>query len=95
MEEEYADNEPNYLMLAQIQLPLEEAENDAHQYDDEREEIGGFNFSSDKVQIIQEINHIGEVNKALQNPFRNKDSQHLIIASIHPSLLKMVHAILI
>jgi histone-binding protein RBBP4 len=67
-----SDNEPNYLMLAQVQLPLEDAENDARQYDDERGEIGGFGCANGKVQVIQQINHDGEVNRARympQNPF--------------------------
>jgi histone-binding protein RBBP4 len=44
-----SENEPNYLMLAQVQLPLEDSENDARQYDDERGEMGGFGCSSGKV----------------------------------------------
>lgn len=44
-----SDNEPNHLMLAQVQLPLEDAENDARQYDDEHGEIGGFGCASGKV----------------------------------------------
>eukprot|EP00249_Psilotum_nudum_P016540 c25873_g1_i2 orf=449-1723(-) len=67
-----SDNEPNYLMLAEVQLPLEDLESDARQYDDERGEIGGFGCANGKVQIIQQINHDGEVNRARympQNPF--------------------------
>ena len=44
-----SDNEPNYLMIAQVQLPLEDSENNARQYDDERGEYGGFGCSSGKV----------------------------------------------
>lgn len=44
-----SENEPNYLMLAQVQLPLEDSENDARQYDDERGDMGGFGCSSGKV----------------------------------------------
>ncbi|KAL5977376.1 Chromatin assembly complex, subunit 3 [Asimina triloba] len=67
-----SENEPNYLMLAQVQLPLEDAENDARQYEDDRGEVGGFGCTNGKVQIIQQINHDGEVNRARympQNPF--------------------------
>ncbi|BBN09599.1 histone-binding protein RBBP4 [Marchantia polymorpha subsp. ruderalis] len=71
-----SDNEPNYLMLAEVQLPLDDTENDARHYDDERGEIGGFGVASGKVkqrvQVIQQINHEGEVNRARympQNPF--------------------------
>lgn len=44
-----SENEPNYLMLAQIQLPLEDAENDARHYDDDRSEFGGFGCANGKV----------------------------------------------
>eukprot|EP00244_Chara_vulgaris_P013900 TRINITY_DN8322_c0_g1_i1.p1 TRINITY_DN8322_c0_g1~~TRINITY_DN8322_c0_g1_i1.p1 ORF type:complete len:110 (-),score=21.18 TRINITY_DN8322_c0_g1_i1:2-331(-) len=37
-----SENEQNYLMLAEVQLPLEDTETDARQYDDERGETGGF-----------------------------------------------------
>ncbi|CAN6841312.1 unnamed protein product [Brassica oleracea] len=60
-------NESNYLMLAQVQLPLDDAE-----YDDERAEFGGFGSATGKVQVIQKINHEGELNRARympQNPF--------------------------
>eukprot|EP00252_Welwitschia_mirabilis_P020121 TRINITY_DN4858_c0_g1_i1.p1 TRINITY_DN4858_c0_g1~~TRINITY_DN4858_c0_g1_i1.p1 ORF type:complete len:422 (-),score=96.52 TRINITY_DN4858_c0_g1_i1:169-1434(-) len=67
-----SDNEPNYLMLAHVHLPLLDSENDARHYDDERAEIGGFGSANGKVQIVQQINHDGEVNRARympQNPF--------------------------
>lgn len=44
-----SDNEPNYLMLAEVQLPLEDTETDARQYDEERGEIGGFGCANGKV----------------------------------------------
>ncbi|KAG2310857.1 hypothetical protein Bca4012_025362 [Brassica carinata] len=56
-------NEPNYLIIAQVQLPLD---------NDERSVSGGFGCATEKVKIIQEINHDGEVNRARympQNPF--------------------------
>ncbi|CAM6041127.1 unnamed protein product, partial [Sphagnum compactum] len=67
-----SENEPNYLMLAQVQLPFEDSENDARQYDDERGDMGGFGCSSGKVWMSIQINHEGEVNRARympQNPF--------------------------
>uniref|UniRef100_A0A0D6QYT2 Histone-binding protein RBBP4-like N-terminal domain-containing protein n=1 Tax=Araucaria cunninghamii TaxID=56994 RepID=A0A0D6QYT2_ARACU len=66
-----SDNEPNYLMLAQVQLPLDDAENDARHYDDERGEFGGFGSANGKVQVIQQINHDGEVNRARYMPQNN------------------------
>lgn len=47
-----SDDEPNYLMLAQVQLPIDDAENDARQYDDDRGEIGGFGCASGKVRSL-------------------------------------------
>lgn len=47
-----SDNEPNYLMLAQVQLPVEDAEGDARQYEDEHGEIGGFGCATGKVLKI-------------------------------------------
>ncbi|KAI5080590.1 hypothetical protein GOP47_0003773 [Adiantum capillus-veneris] len=67
-----SDDEPNYLMLAEVHLPLEDSESDARQYDEERGEVGGFGCANGKVQITQQINHEGEVNRARympQNPF--------------------------
>ena len=53
------------------QLPMEDVDIDARQYD-ERGEVGGFGAAAGKVQVIQLINHDGEVNRARycpQNPF--------------------------
>lgn len=47
-----SENEPNYLMLAQVQLPLEDAENDARNYDDDRAEAGGFGCANGKVAFV-------------------------------------------
>lgn len=44
-----SENEPNYLMLAQVQLPLEDSENDARHYDDDRADAGGFGCANGKV----------------------------------------------
>lgn len=51
-------------MLAEVQLPLEDSELDMRQYDEERQEVGGFGGAHGKVRIIQQINHDGEVNRA-------------------------------
>ncbi|KAF8683049.1 hypothetical protein HU200_045033 [Digitaria exilis] len=47
-----SDNEPNYLMLAQVQLPLDDAEADARHYDDDHADIGGFGAASGKVGFL-------------------------------------------
>ncbi len=67
-----SENEQNYLMIAEVQLPLEDSELDARQYDEERHEVGGFGSTHGKVVVTQMINHDGEVNRARhmpQNPF--------------------------
>lgn len=63
-----SDNEQNYLMLAEVQLPLQDSEVDARGYDDERGEVGGFGSAHGKVNIVQQINHDGEVNRARAMP---------------------------
>mmetsp|Transcript_16441 Transcript_16441/g.35544 ORF Transcript_16441/g.35544 Transcript_16441/m.35544 type:complete len:418 (+) Transcript_16441:210-1463(+) len=63
-----SDGEQNYLMIAEVQLPLEDSELDARQYDDERNEVGGFGGTHGKVHVIQQINHDGEVNRARHMP---------------------------
>ncbi|GBF91406.1 hypothetical protein Rsub_04146 [Raphidocelis subcapitata] len=63
-----SDNEQNYLMLAEVQLPLQDSEVDARAYDDERGEVGGFGSAHGKVNIVQQINHDGEVNRARAMP---------------------------
>ncbi|WZY95181.1 hypothetical protein YC2023_067510 [Brassica napus] len=58
--------------LCSITTTDEDTESKARQYDDERSEFGGFGCATGKVQIIQQINHEGEVNRARyipQNPF--------------------------
>ncbi|GJP49895.1 hypothetical protein CLOM_g9052 [Closterium sp. NIES-68] len=53
-------------------LPLEDTETDARQYDDQKADVGGFGAGGAKVQVVQQINHEGEVNRARympQNPF--------------------------
>jgi histone-binding protein RBBP4 len=47
-----SENEPNYLMLAQVQLPLDDAENDARHYDDDRSDFGGFGAANGKVLLL-------------------------------------------
>jgi len=66
-----SENEQNHLMIAEVQLPLEDAEVDARQYD-ESGEVGGYGAGAGKVQVTHLINHDGEVNRARycpHNPF--------------------------
>lgn len=59
----------NYLQIAQINLPNKPAASPAD-YDAEREELGGFGAAKEPItfNIIQKINHPGEVNKARYMP---------------------------
>ena len=63
-----SDNEQNHLMLAEVLLPLQDAEVDARGYDAERGEVGGFGSAHGKVNVVQQINHDGEVNRARAMP---------------------------
>lgn len=63
-----SENEPNYLMRCEVQLPLEDTELDARQYDEERAEVGGFGSALGKVNVKQQIVHEGEVNRARHMP---------------------------
>ncbi|MCO5569680.1 hypothetical protein L7F22_023396 [Adiantum nelumboides] len=59
-------NEPNYLMLARAYLPLEDADADALQ--DGTSDSASLGSQFCKVQIVQQINHAGEVNRARYMP---------------------------
>ena len=71
----HTNGAPNYLEIAQVQLP-NPLSPDAADYDEEREEIGGYGGSASKkipamevkFTIIQKIDHKGEVNKARYQP---------------------------
>lgn len=66
-----SNNENNFLMIAEVRLPLEETEIDARTFADEDKEDkgeGGYGGASGKVEIIQQINHQGEVNRARYMP---------------------------
>ena len=71
----HTNGAPNYLEIAQVDLP-NPVTPDAADYDEEKEEIGGYGGGSSKkasnmevkVSIIQKIDHKGEVNKARYQP---------------------------
>lgn len=67
--------EPNHLMVAEIRLPKEELEFDISKFGDPGSsrdgENGAFGAVAGRVEIVQKINHRGEVNRARymwQNP---------------------------
>lgn len=67
-----SDGEQNHLMIAEARIPNDNAEVDTTKYN-EGEEAGGYKSGyQGKIEIIQRINHDGEVNRARympQNPF--------------------------
>lgn len=66
-----SDNSSNYLQIADVQIPKPVAPN-PDDYDEERGEIGGYGGPGDvaaiKCDIVQKIEHPGEVNKARYQP---------------------------
>eukprot|EP00698_Gefionella_okellyi_P012364 TRINITY_DN3325_c0_g1_i1.p1 TRINITY_DN3325_c0_g1~~TRINITY_DN3325_c0_g1_i1.p1 ORF type:complete len:450 (+),score=71.83 TRINITY_DN3325_c0_g1_i1:78-1352(+) len=63
-----SEGEPNYLLIAEVRLPNEDAEVDVRHYDDERGEVGGYGAGQGKIEIVQAIAHDGEVNRARYMP---------------------------
>ncbi|CAL5383629.1 unnamed protein product [Camellia sinensis] len=51
------ENEPNYLMLAQVQLPLQDADNDDRHFDDNRSDFGGFGSSNGKEDVAWHLRY--------------------------------------
>jgi histone-binding protein RBBP4 len=66
-------------------LPLEDTEIDIRKYDSTKNEIGGYGGSTAKIEVVQRINHDGEVNRAKYMP-----QNHTIIATKTPSGLVYV-----
>jgi len=60
-------NERNHLVIANVQLPNEDAHTSV-KYDEEKGERGGFGAASGKVEVVVQIAHEGEVNRARYNP---------------------------
>ncbi|XP_051147194.1 WD-40 repeat-containing protein MSI1-like [Andrographis paniculata] len=61
-----SDGEPNHLLLAEVRLRLDETDEDV------RDNRSQFGYKGGKVQIIQQISHDGEINRARhmpQNPY--------------------------
>lgn len=63
-----SEGEQNYLQIATVRMPKETARVDARKYDEEKGEVGGFGSFDSKIQIVQRINHDGEVNRARYMP---------------------------
>ena len=63
-----SDEEPNYLQIATVQLPLQAAELDSKRFDEERGEFGGYGGTQCRITVVQKIPHAGEVNRARYMP---------------------------
>ena len=70
-----SENEQNHLMIAEVQLPLEDATVDATEYENtskQNNDQGSYGQNAGKVHVVQLMNHDGEVNRARycpHNPF--------------------------
>ncbi|KAM7204200.1 WD40-repeat-containing domain protein [Rhypophila sp. PSN 637] len=66
-----AEGKPNYLQVAEVEIP-KTVEPNPQDYDEERGEIGGYGSKGEplviKFNIVQKIDHPGEVNKARYQP---------------------------
>ncbi|GAA5976653.1 hypothetical protein JCM11641_005652 [Rhodosporidiobolus odoratus] len=58
----------NYLQIATVHLPKPASELSLEKYDEEKGEIGAHTATEPRVQIVQSINHTGEVNRARYMP---------------------------
>ncbi|OBZ83093.1 putative histone-binding protein Caf1 [Choanephora cucurbitarum] len=59
------DEEPNYLLIASVQLPSNTHDIDLRKYEETTNEIGGYGaFNDAHIQVQQKIVHEGEVNRA-------------------------------
>jgi len=55
----------NYLMIVEVKLPLDDSPVDPRMYDDQKGDVGNLgSVIPAKIDIIQKINHEGEINKA-------------------------------
>ena len=66
-----SENEQNHLMIAEVQLPLEDATVDATEYENtskQNNDQGSYGQNAGKVHVVQLMNHDGEVNRARYCP---------------------------
>ncbi|PIA14039.1 WD40 repeat-like protein [Coemansia reversa NRRL 1564] len=63
-----SDNEQNYLQIAQVQVPRDDVNPDQHKLNPETGELGGYGGAECKINIVQRINHDGEINRARYMP---------------------------
>ncbi|KAI8331174.1 WD40-repeat-containing domain protein [Chlamydoabsidia padenii] len=59
------DEEPNYLQIAEVQVPTDKQELDTRKYEETTNEIGGYGgYNNAQIKITQKIVHDGEINRA-------------------------------
>ncbi|ORZ11965.1 WD40-repeat-containing domain protein, partial [Absidia repens] len=59
------DEEPNYLQIAEVQMPTNDHDLDTRKYEESTNEIGGYGGYNDAhIKITQKIVHDGEINRA-------------------------------
>ncbi|KAJ1919959.1 Histone acetyltransferase type B subunit 2 [Mycoemilia scoparia] len=63
-----SDNEQNYLQIAQVQMPRDDIALEKRKLNPDTNEIGGYGAAECKINIIQRINHDGEINRARYMP---------------------------
>ena len=63
-----SDGEQNHLMVGEIKLPVEDTPVAVKQYNETEGEMGGFGGVGGRVEIVQKINHDGEVNRVRYMP---------------------------
>lgn len=62
-----SEDEPNYLLVAKVQLPGQDGDPDSRIYSEDNE-AGGYGNGKAKVEVTQKILHKGEVNRARYMP---------------------------
>ncbi|VDP13050.1 unnamed protein product [Soboliphyme baturini] len=64
----HTSEEQNYLIIASVHLPTDNARFDVSTYDAENSKFGGFGGAGFNIEVYQRINHDGEVNRARYMP---------------------------
>lgn len=59
-----SDEQQNYVLIVEVSLPLRDSEMDSSCIDDDGKDVGGFGRAPGKIQVVQQISHDGEVNRA-------------------------------
>ena len=65
----HTTEDQNYLMIAKVTTPVEQEDAiENRKYDEYTQEAGGYGQNHAKVEIVQKINHDGEVHRARYMP---------------------------